>query len=108
MGVAAVVGGAGDDDFGRREFGVQAERVRQLGVGGFLLGANIADEDTGMGGIKSEQEVGEGGFVGDVARLLARGQTMSVSPRAVQMCAGRGYDSPTGPWRGPACLQRCE
>ena len=32
MGVAAVVGGAGDDDFGRREFGVQAERVRQLGV----------------------------------------------------------------------------
>ena len=84
MGVAAVVGGAGDDDFGRREFGVQAERVRQLGVGRFLLGADIADEDTGMGGIKSEQKVGERGFVGDVARLFARarGETESVSSQS--------------------------
>lgn len=80
MGVAAVVGGAGDDDFGRREFGVQAERVRQLGVRGFLLGADIADEDTAMGGIKSEQKVGEGGVVGDVARLFSAQKRVSFLP----------------------------
>jgi len=69
VGVAAVVRGAGEDELGRGELGVQLEGLGELGVARFLRGPDVRHEDERVRRVEADEEGREGGLVGDAARL---------------------------------------